>query len=166
MVQEYDQNVAALSEDVYYAMQISLEFLDKGMKGMLVGDLSSYALTTIEKIINRNEQKLNSIQKELEQALEEMNQMENTESAATVDSFYDSRFGIDEEKLQVSNMNFDRVGEREAMEAVDQPRTLQSLVQPTSDVNYGSTKADRKFDPTEFQDLEALLERLKPGAKD
>lgn len=44
LYQSYDGNLARLSQDVTYAMQIVLEFMDKGMKGMLSGDLSTFAI--------------------------------------------------------------------------------------------------------------------------
>ena len=58
-----------LSADIFHAMQISLEFLDKGMKGLLTGDLSSYALKVIEVTIEKNMAKMDSIAKEIEVAL-------------------------------------------------------------------------------------------------
>ena len=119
MLQEYDQNVAGLSDDVYSSMQICLEFLDKGMKGLLVGDLSSYALRTIEKIIARNEQKLVSIQKELEGELERINAIEAVEAdLGSAADFFESRFGIEDSKFRVGNINFERLDIDTAMDAV------------------------------------------------
>lgn len=36
------RNLSELSHEIYGAMQIVLEFMDKGMKGLLTGDLSVY----------------------------------------------------------------------------------------------------------------------------
>ena len=41
MVAAYDGNLTQLSQDLFTAMRIIIEFMDKGMKGMLTGDLST-----------------------------------------------------------------------------------------------------------------------------
>ena len=33
-----------LAKEIYHSMQIILEFMDKGMKGLLTGDLSAFAI--------------------------------------------------------------------------------------------------------------------------
>ena len=45
--EELDSILGFPSEDVYTASQIILEFMDKGMKGLLTGDLSAYAVKQI-----------------------------------------------------------------------------------------------------------------------
>lgn len=47
-------------------MQVILEFMDKGMKGMLSGDMSVYAIQQIQVIIEKQLPKMEYIQKELE----------------------------------------------------------------------------------------------------
>jgi len=47
-------------------MQIVLEFMDKSMKGMVSGDLSSFAINTIEKQIQGYLPRMEQIQKEIE----------------------------------------------------------------------------------------------------
>lgn len=44
LLENYNGDIKQLSVDTFHAMQICLEFLDKGMKGLLTGDFSTYAL--------------------------------------------------------------------------------------------------------------------------
>lgn len=41
---KYDQNLFKIAQEVYNSMQVVLEFMDKGMKGLLTGDLSVYTV--------------------------------------------------------------------------------------------------------------------------
>lgn len=42
MVQGEDAELLRLSQKIYESLQITLEFMDKGVKGLLTGDLSVY----------------------------------------------------------------------------------------------------------------------------
>ena len=44
------------SKQIYQALQVVLEFMDKGVKGLLVGDLSPMLLIQIQKSIGKYEQ--------------------------------------------------------------------------------------------------------------
>ena len=44
VIQAYGNNLNQLSEDLYTAMRIVIEFMDKSMKGLLTGDLSDVCL--------------------------------------------------------------------------------------------------------------------------
>lgn len=67
LVATYGGDVAKMSEDLYRAMQIVLEFMDKGMKGMLTGDLSSFAVKTIQTTIERHLPRMEQLQMQIEQ---------------------------------------------------------------------------------------------------
>lgn len=58
-----------MAGDIFTSSQIVLEFMDKGMKGLLSGDLSSLAIKEIQKIIERGLPKMESIQKKIESHL-------------------------------------------------------------------------------------------------
>jgi hypothetical protein len=66
LVATYDGDVAKLSGDLHRAMQIVLEFMDKGMKGMLSGDLSPFAVKTIQTTIEQQLPRMESLQKYIE----------------------------------------------------------------------------------------------------
>ena len=51
LVSSYGGNTFQASQDIYHSMQITLEFMDKGMKGMLSGDLSTFAVKQVEQVI-------------------------------------------------------------------------------------------------------------------
>jgi hypothetical protein len=42
----------AVAKEMYHSMQIILEFMDKGMKGLLTGDLSVFAIGKMELAIH------------------------------------------------------------------------------------------------------------------
>ena len=42
------QNTVKMAKEMYHSMQIILEFMDKGMKGLLTGDLSAFAIRKME----------------------------------------------------------------------------------------------------------------------
>lgn len=63
LVASYDGDIAQMSENLYQAMQIVLEFMDKGMKGMLTGDLSSFAVKTIQTTIEKQLPRMEELQK-------------------------------------------------------------------------------------------------------
>ena len=44
LINAYSGDTSALSGDIYSSMQITLEFLDKGLKGFLTGDVSAFAV--------------------------------------------------------------------------------------------------------------------------
>ena len=56
-----------MSGDLYHAMQIVLEFMDKGMKGMLTGDLSTFAIKTIQTAIEKQIPRMERLQTQIEQ---------------------------------------------------------------------------------------------------
>ena len=45
---KYDQSLFKVAQEVYHSMQVVLEFMDKGMKGLLTGDLSVYIIQQIQ----------------------------------------------------------------------------------------------------------------------
>ena len=47
LVSIYGGNTYQAALDIYRSMQILLEFMDKGMKGMVSGDLSTFAIKQI-----------------------------------------------------------------------------------------------------------------------
>ena len=66
LVGSYDGDVAKMSADLHRAMQIVLEFMDKGMKGMLTGDLSPFAVKTIQTTIEKQLPRMEALQREIE----------------------------------------------------------------------------------------------------
>jgi hypothetical protein len=67
LVTSYGGDIAKMSEDLHHAMQIVLEFMDKGMKGMLTGDLSSFAVKTIQTTIEKQLPRMEELQMQIEQ---------------------------------------------------------------------------------------------------
>lgn len=49
------------SKQIYLAMQTVLEFMDKGMKGLLTGDMSVFLLRDIERSIHKYERKFDAL---------------------------------------------------------------------------------------------------------
>jgi hypothetical protein len=50
---KYDQNLFLIAQEVYHSLQVVLEFMDKGMKGLLTGDLSVYIVQQIHTSIDK-----------------------------------------------------------------------------------------------------------------
>lgn len=50
---KYDQNLFLIAQEVYHSLQVVLEFMDKGMKGLLTGDLSVYIVQQIQTSIDK-----------------------------------------------------------------------------------------------------------------
>ena len=44
---KYDQNLFKIAQEIYHSLQVVIEFMDKGMKGLLTGDLSVYIVQQI-----------------------------------------------------------------------------------------------------------------------
>jgi DNA-directed RNA polymerase len=63
--ENYSDNAALLASDIAKACQILLEFMDKGMKGLLSGDLSALAVREIQKQIEAHLPKLLDLEGEL-----------------------------------------------------------------------------------------------------
>lgn len=66
LLEAYNGNAVSLANDIFVSLQIVLEFMDKGMKGLLSGDLSSLAIKEIQKIIEKGLPKMEVIQKKIE----------------------------------------------------------------------------------------------------
>ncbi len=62
----YGGDVVQFSKDIYHAQQIVLEFMDKGMKGLLTGDFSVFALKVIQQSIEKYHPQLQTLQKEFD----------------------------------------------------------------------------------------------------
>jgi len=73
-------------------MQIVLEFMDKGMKGMLTGDLSVYAIKQILMSIEKFLPKIERVQKEIENVLEFLNR--NEVGLTSANEFFENNFMI------------------------------------------------------------------------
>ena len=73
-------------------MQIVLEFMDKGMKGMLTGDLSAYAIKQILMSIEKFLPKIERVQKEIENVLEFINR--NEAGLTSANEFFENNFMI------------------------------------------------------------------------
>jgi len=54
----YDGNVSQFVKDLYHAQQIILEFMDKGMKGLLTGDMSVFSIKIIQGALEKYQPKL------------------------------------------------------------------------------------------------------------
>jgi hypothetical protein len=59
-----------LAERVFQSLTVVMEFMDKGIKGLLTGDLSIYMLQSIETTLGRHLNKLVMVSSELEGLLE------------------------------------------------------------------------------------------------
>ena len=50
---KYDQNLFLIAQEVYHSLQVVLELMDKGLKGLLTGDLSVYIVQQIHTSIDK-----------------------------------------------------------------------------------------------------------------
>lgn len=50
---KYDKNLYKIAQEIYNSLQVTLEFMDKGMKGLLTGDLSVYVIQQIQTSIEK-----------------------------------------------------------------------------------------------------------------
>lgn len=71
-----------------------MEFLDKGMKGLLSGDLSSFAVKEIQTIIEKGLPKMESVQMKIQKHIEE--------EAMDLGKYYDEKLGISQAKQQMN----------------------------------------------------------------
>ena len=44
MLETYDKSMIEVAQQIYLSLQVTLEFMDKGIKGLLTGDLSVYVI--------------------------------------------------------------------------------------------------------------------------
>ena len=56
-----------LAKEVYSSLQIVLEFMDKSMKGLLSGDLSTFGLKTIQTSISKHLPRMEHLQKQIQE---------------------------------------------------------------------------------------------------
>ena len=83
--------------------------MDKGMKGLLTGDLSTYALQAIETVIDKNMIKLEQVQSEIEACLEEQALLQgHLTQPETIEQFMDSRFRIGKDSYESNAPNYER----------------------------------------------------------
>ena len=61
----YHGDLFKFSEEAYQACQILLEFMDKGMKGLLTGDLSVFAIPVIMEQIQIHQKRIIDLENEL-----------------------------------------------------------------------------------------------------
>lgn len=67
---KYDHNLFKVAQEVYHSLQVVLEFMDKGMKGLLTGDLSVYIIQQIQTSIEHFQRNLEDTQHEIEELLQ------------------------------------------------------------------------------------------------
>ena len=94
ILQAYNGNSMALAGDMFGAFQVVLEFLDKGMKGLLSGDLSTYAIKEIQSTIEKSLPKMENIQAKMQRLIES--------ETNSLGSYYDEKLGISGVKEQTN----------------------------------------------------------------
>lgn len=72
-------------------MQVTLEFMDKGMKGLLTGDLSVYIIQQIQTSIENFQKDLEETQSEIEELLQKKQSLEQ---------FYSENFSVGDVREQ------------------------------------------------------------------
>ena len=82
---KYDQNLFKIAQEVYHSLQIVLEFMDKGMKGLLTGDLSVYIVQQIQTSIEKYQISFDDASKQIEEILEKQQNL---------DAFYSENFAV------------------------------------------------------------------------
>lgn len=82
---KYDQNLFKIAQEVYHSLQIVLEFMDKGMKGLLTGDLSVYIVQQIQTSIEKYQISFDDASKQIEEILEKQQNL---------DAFYSENFSV------------------------------------------------------------------------
>ena len=73
---KYDHNLFKVAQEVYHSLQVVLEFMDKGMKGLLTGDLSVYIIQQIQTSIEHFQKNLEDTQHEIEELLQKQVSLE------------------------------------------------------------------------------------------
>jgi hypothetical protein len=73
---KYDHNLFKVAQEVYHSLQVVLEFMDKGMKGLLTGDLSVYIIQQIQTSIEHFQRNLEDTQHEIEELLQKQISLE------------------------------------------------------------------------------------------
>ena len=85
LVNEYDGNLEQAAIDIARSMQIVIEFLDKGMKGLLSGDMSPMAMKQIQIVIEKHLPKLQKVQLKLDQAIDRQSSQAKRDSYSRMD---------------------------------------------------------------------------------
>lgn len=65
------------SKQIYHALQVVLEFMDKGVKGLLVGDMSPALLVEIQKSIGKYEHKCKKVSAKITSLLDKNQTLEH-----------------------------------------------------------------------------------------
>lgn len=76
-------------------MQVVLEFMDKGMKGLLTGDLSVYIIQQIQTSIDKFQAEFETTSRQIEELLEKQ---------SSLDSFYNEHFAVGGVAQQSGNL--------------------------------------------------------------
>lgn len=74
-----------VAQEIYNSLQVVLEFMDKGMKGLLTGDLSVYIIQQIQTSIEKFQTDFESTSKQIEELLEKQ---------TSLDAFYNEHFSV------------------------------------------------------------------------
>ena len=82
---KYDHNLFKVAQEVYHSLQVVLEFMDKGMKGLLTGDLSVYIIQQIQTSIEHFQRNLEDTQHEIEELLQKQ---------ISLEQFYNDNFAV------------------------------------------------------------------------
>lgn len=69
-MQERDESLFEVANQVYASMQTVLEFMDKGVKGLLTGDLSVYIIQQIKLSIDKYMKEFEEISNQIKDLLE------------------------------------------------------------------------------------------------
>lgn len=114
-------------------MQIVLEFMDKGMKGLLTGDLSTFSIKTILSSIEKFMPRMEATYKEIEKVLEFIDKENND---ADVSSFLQRNFAISNDaKRHVPQYDMPKEMDQSLFSTLP-AREQKSLLSVTSEVSF------------------------------
>ena len=95
LLENYEGNSLQAARDIFNCMQIVLEFMDKSMKGLVSGDLSTFAVKQIQFAIETHLPKMEELQRDIQKL-----------SESSVDKFYADNFKIDKEVYRLNEPQY------------------------------------------------------------
>lgn len=142
----YNGNSTALARDIFSSSQVVLEFLDKGMKGLLSGDLSSFAVKEIQRVIEKGLPKMEGVQAKIQEHMES--------EAKDLGEYFNVKLGITRAKEEMnqpvySPSRIDGVHEQLRDQLNVEDYMIKKQLQVSDEVGYvgGSARAETDQKP-------------------
>lgn len=123
-----DDTLKSLANQVYISQQTVLEFMDKGIKGLLTGDLSVYLIQQIQTSIDKYQERFSFLTNEIQSVLQQKQ---------TVDEFMNENFqiGIDG-TYHINNPTYETVQNFEQNLIAADMRSVKQNVLLKQNINY------------------------------